>query len=76
MQRSEFLAQLNQKLILGEQTLWPEMVLADMHWDSMHSLEFQSLIDELFDIQVDSAELRGCKTLADLCDLAKLEPGE
>ncbi|GEM_PF-1645671 len=76
MLRSEFLAKLNQKLILGEPLLQPQMVLADLHWDSMHSLEYQSMIDELFDIQVDSDDIGGCKTVGDLCDLAQLGTDE
>mgnify|MGYP002636904440 CR=1 FL=1 len=76
MKRTEFLDKLTEALFMEKGSLQPENVLKDLNWDSMHSLEFQALVDELLDEQVDPAAMGDCTTIGDLCDLAKIEPGE
>jgi len=76
MKRTEFLDKLTEALFMDKGSLQPENVLKDINWDSMHSLEFQALVDELFDEQVDPVAIGDCTTIGDLCDLAKIESGE
>lgn len=74
MKRTEFLDKLTEALFMDKGSLQPEQALKDVKWDSMHSLEFQALVDELFDEQVDPVAIGDCTTIGDLCDLAKIEP--
>ncbi len=74
MKRTEFLDKLTEALFMDKGSLKPEQVLKDMKWDSMHSLEFQALADELFEILVDPAAITKCVSIGDLCDLVNLEP--
>ena len=74
MNRTEFLDKLTEALFMEKGSLKPEQALKDAKWDSMHSLEYQALVDELFDERVDPTAIGDCETVADLCDLAKVEP--
>ncbi len=74
MNRTEFLDKLTEALFMDKGSLKSEQALKDVKWDSMHSLEFQALVDELFDRRVDPVAIGDCETIGDLCDLAKIEP--
>jgi len=69
MDRQKFLAALEEALMLDEGTLSPTAALDELAFDSMAILEFQSLVDENFGIQIDPDTITTCKTVDELWGL-------
>jgi acyl carrier protein len=69
MDRKQFLAALEEALMLDQGTLAPTAVLDELAFDSMAILEFQALVDENYGIQVEPDSITSCKTVDDLWTL-------
>jgi len=70
MTRDDFLRELEEALTMEAGSLTPDLQLEDAkEWDSLGVVEFQSLVDEKFQVQVPPPQITSCKSVKDLLDL-------
>jgi acyl carrier protein len=70
MTRDEFLRALEQALMLDAERLQPGVALAEVpEWDSLGVVEFQSLVDESFGIEMQPERIISCNSVDDLVAL-------
>ena len=70
MTRDEFLRALEEALMLDEGRLQPGVALAELpEWDSLGVVEFQSLVDSSFGIDVQPERIISCNSVDDLVSL-------
>ena len=74
MNQQEFIAEIEAIVMTKKGSLTLESVLDDVNWDSMAALEYQALVDEKLDLQLDPTDIGICRTVGDLCKLAKVAP--
>ena len=72
MNRQQFLEEIEHIVMISKGRLTADSMLDEINWDSMAALEFQSMAEEKLGVQVDPTEIGTCRTVGDLCKLAKV----
>lgn len=72
MNRQQFLEEVENIVMISKGRLTLESMLDEINWDSMAALEFQSMAEEKMDLQLDPTAIGACRTVGDLCTLAKI----
>ena len=71
MDKQEFLARLTEILEVDKDDLQEDVKLNADNWDSISHVSAIALIDELYDMTVDTSALSNCRSVGELVSLVR-----